>query len=167
MNITSLKDMYIAELQEARSFESMLKGALGEMAERASDPNLQKAFRDHAAATREHQRMVEAVLGSHSADTTAHTDQGLEALTIETKKMAAMTAKGPLRDAAMIASAQRIEHYEIAVYGTLAAYAKALSLDSDREILSAILEEEKDTDLVLSDLAEGVITPTAVELESR
>ncbi|WP_342644134.1 ferritin-like domain-containing protein [Rhodoligotrophos ferricapiens] len=107
------------------------------------------------------------MISAQAASVDEHTDQGIEALTTETKKMASFTEGGALRDAGLIASAQRIEHYEIAVYGTLASYAKALGLKNDAQILNGILEEEKDTDLILSDIAEGNITPTIVEAESR
>jgi ferritin-like metal-binding protein YciE len=70
--------------------------------------------------------------------------------------------KGPLRDAAMIASAQRIEHYEICVYGTLATYAKGLGLPEDKKILGSILEEEKAADEALTDIATGIVNPQAL-----
>lgn len=167
MKISSFQEMYVAELQEAHSFEVMLVEALSTMASNASESRLQKAFQEHAAQTKEHQRAVEGLLHALDAELREHTDQGLQSLTIEAQKMAELTDVGPLRDAAMIASAQRIEHYEIAVYGTLVSYAKALGRETDQQILAGILEQEKDADLLLSDLAEGMITPAIVEAEAR
>jgi ferritin-like metal-binding protein YciE len=159
------QELYIAELQEARSFEAMLRDALPKLAEAASDKRLKTAFREHADATREHEESVEAIVRRLGADPKEHKDQSVQRLVRESSKMADLVEAGPVRDAALIASAQRIEHYEIAVYGTLKAYARTLGFEDDYEILSDILEQEKDTDELLSELAEGIINPTALERE--
>jgi ferritin-like metal-binding protein YciE len=116
----------------------------------------------HLEETRGHRRGVERILAKLGVSPTEHEDQSMHALIDETAKMIGMTERGPLRDAALIASAQRIEHYEIAVYGTLATYAKLLGEDDDKQALADIMEEEKDADEKLSELADGVINPTAV-----
>ena len=166
MAITGFRDLYVAELQEARSFEAILTEALPKMAEAASDERLKRAFRDHLVETREHQRRVEVILKQLEADPREHEDQSMRTLVSQAEKMAGLVEAGPFRDAALIASAQRIEHYEIAVYGTLATYAQFLGFEDDHQILGGILEEEKDTDDLLSDIAEGVVNPSAVEKEA-
>jgi ferritin-like metal-binding protein YciE len=163
VNIDHFRDMFIAELQEARSVEELLGGALGKMAEAADNSDLAEAFRLHVAETHLHQRSVEGILGELGAEPREHEDQAMRALVGEAEKMMSMVESGPLRDAALIASAQRVEHYEIAVYGTLATYAKCLGLDEVKQKLADILEEEKATDERLSDLADGIINPSAVE----
>ena len=163
----AFQELYIAELQEARSLEQILLEALPKLAEAASDGELKKAFGEHAEETREQLESVETILRALNVDPKEHTDQSMQRLVKESGKMAEMVEAGPVRDAALIASAQRIEHYEIAVYGTLAAYAKHLGFDDEHEVLLGILEQEKDTDEVLSDLAEGIINPAAVEAAAQ
>ncbi len=162
MNIEHFREMYQAELQEARSVEAQLAQALGKMAEAAENDELRQAFQMHLEETRGHQRNIDGLLQGLGASPTEHEDQAMRALIGEAEKMMGMVEKGPLRDAALIASAQRIEHYEIAVYGTLATYAKCLGLDDHKQTLADILEEEKGTER-LSDLADGIINPMAVE----
>ena len=163
MNIDRFREMYQAELQEARSVETLLIEGLPKMAEAADNPELRQAFQTHLEETRGHQRSLDAILKKLGASPQEHEDQAMRALVNEAEKMIGMVEQGPLRDAALIASAQRIEHYEIAVYGTLATYAKCLGLDDQKQALADILEEEKSTDEKLSDLADGIINPSAVE----
>lgn len=165
MKISGFEDLYVSELQEARSFESILTEGLPKMAEAASDARLRSAFDDHLRQTREHQRRVEAILKRLDVSPTEHVDQSMLTLAEQSDRMAKLVDPGPFRDAALIASAQRIEHYEIAVYGTLATYARFLGFENDHQILSGILEEERDADDLLSDIAEGVVNPSAVEKE--
>lgn len=161
----AFQELYIAELQEAGSLERMLVDALPRLAEAASDDGLKRAFREHAEETREQLEDVEAILQKLNADPQEHKDQSMQRLVQESAKMVDLVEPGPVRDAALIASAQRIEHYEMAVYGTLAAYAKHLGYDQEHQILRGILEQEKDADELLSELAEGIINPAAVEAE--
>ena len=90
-----------------------------------------------------------------------HVDQAMQAMLREAEKWATMVQDRDLRDAGIIASAQRVEHYEIAVYGSLATWAKQLGLDEDLPALLDILEEEKRTDESLSTLAKRVVNPDA------
>ena len=161
----TFQDLYIAELQEARSLERMLVEALPKLAEAASDEGLKTAFREHAEETREQLEDVEAILQKLNADPKEHKDHSMQRLVEESAKMIDLVEPGPVRDAALIASAQRIEHYEMAVYGTLAAYADQLGFDQEHQILRGILEQENDADELLSELAEGIINPTAAESE--
>lgn len=166
MDITGFHELYVSELQEARSFEAMLVEALAKMEDLASEVQLKKAFREHLAATREHQRNVERLIERLKANPREHQDRSMEVLIEQTENMAGLVEPGPLRDAALIASGQRIEHYEIAVYGTLANYAKFLGREDDQQILAAILEDEKDTDDLLSDIAIGMVNPSSLQKEA-
>ena len=121
MQITSFEDMYIAELQELMSLEGQLARALLRMAKMASHPSLKEALTRHRAQTQTQMSRLESLLKKHGANPRAHTDQAMEALVNETEKMMTMVKGDYLRDAALIASAQKVEHYEIAAYGTAAA----------------------------------------------
>ncbi|HEX2017452.1 MAG TPA: DUF892 family protein [Aurantimonas sp.] len=166
MAIKGLRELYIAELQEARSVEAMLTEALPKMAKAASEEQLRRTFEQHLEATREQLESVEAMIREAGADPQEHRDQSMQVLIEQAEKMADMVAAGPLRDAALIASAQRIEHYEIAVYGTLATYARILGLDNDHQLLSGILSEEKDADDLLTDIAVGMVNPAGAEKDA-
>jgi len=152
----------VTELQEARSLEEQLVGALPKMADKATHPQLQEGIKEHLAETRSHLQRVEDILGRHGADVHEHTDQSMQKLIAESEKWADMVEEPSLRDAGLIASAQRIEHYEIAAYGTLASWAKQLGLDDDLNALLSILEEEKAADGKLSELAKREVNPEAV-----
>ena len=123
MQITSFKDLYIAELQELTSLEGQLGKALRRMAEVASHPSLKNALMHHREQTQVQKQRLESILQKHSANPRAHTDQAMQALINETEKMITMVKGDDLRDAALIASAQKVKHYEIAAYGTAAALA--------------------------------------------
>jgi ferritin-like metal-binding protein YciE len=161
MNITSLRDLYIAELQEIRSVEEQLVEALPKMADVAGHPELKQGIQTHLEETRAQQARVEEILRRHNAAPREHVDQAMQAMLQEAKKWANMVQDRDLRDAGLIASAQRVEHYEIAVYGSLATWAKQLGLEDDLQALLAILEEEKRTDERLSRLAKRVVNPDA------
>jgi ferritin-like metal-binding protein YciE len=161
MNVTSLRDLYIAELQEIRSVEEQLVGALPTMADVAGHPELKQGIQTHLEETRVQQSRVEEILRGHNAEPREHVDQAMQAMLQEAEKWANMVQDRDLRDVGIIASAQRVEHYEIAVYGSLATWAKQLGLDDDLQALLAILEEEKRTDERLSRLAKRMINPDA------
>jgi len=161
VNLDSLRAMYKTELQETCSVEAQLTEALPKMADAARDPQLKKAFEMHLEQTREHRRILEDLLRGHSANVREHTDQSMQAMVREAQKWAKIVQEPKFRDAGLIASAQRIEHYEIAVYGTLATWAKQLGLDEDMRKLLRILDEEKEADDKLTSLAKASINPTA------
>jgi ferritin-like metal-binding protein YciE len=161
MNVDSFRDMYLAELQELRSVEAQLVSALPKMVDKASHPELKQAIQAHFDETRAQQVRLDELLQRHGAEPREHVDQAMQAMLKEAEKWAGMVQDQDLRDAGLIASAQRVEHYEIAVYGSLATWAKQLGLDEDLQALLAILEEEKRTDDKLSTLAKRVVNPDA------
>jgi ferritin-like metal-binding protein YciE len=161
MNVSSFKDMYVAELQEARSFEEQLTKALPDLVEKASDSDLKEALKGHLKTTRTHLDRVNGILQRHGSAGETHTDNSMKRLISETEKWADMVDDSDQRDAGLIGSAQRIEHYEIAVYGTLAAWAKQLGFDDDKQELHSILEEEREADEKLTRLAEREVNPAA------
>jgi ferritin-like metal-binding protein YciE len=161
MNVTSLRDLYIAELQEIHSVEGQLIEALPRMAGVSGHPELKQGIQTHLEETRAQQSRVEEILRRHKAEPREHVDQAMQAMLQEAEKWASIVQDQNLRDAGLIASAQRVEHYEIAVYGSLATWAKQLGLDENVQGLLAILEEEKRTDEWLSRLAKRMINPDA------
>ncbi|MFL4992135.1 MAG: ferritin-like domain-containing protein [Microvirga sp.] len=161
MNVDNFREMYIAELQELRSVEAQLVEALPKMADMASHPELKQAIQTHLEETRWQQSQLDEILRRHGVDPREHVDQAMQAMLKEAEKWAGMVPDQDLRDAGLIASAQRVEHYEIAVYGSLATWAKQLGLDEDLPALLDILEEEKRTDESLSTLAKRVVNPDA------
>jgi ferritin-like metal-binding protein YciE len=158
MRIKTFEEFYVAELQELASVENQLGDLLLEMAEAASSQALKDAFAKHREQTLVHQERLETLLSQHRAKA-EHTDQAMQALAHETRKMAEIVNE--LRDAALIASAQKLEHYEIAAYGTAAALAGQLNLREDQKTLHQTLEEEKKADAVLTQLAKREVNPGA------
>jgi ferritin-like metal-binding protein YciE len=159
--IHTFEELYVAELDEARSVEEMLVRTLSDMAKAADNPELKRAFEEHLEETRTHLARMEELSHRHGRSA-LESDGSMRAMVAEAEKMIARLAPGAIRDAELIASAQRIEHYEIAVYGTLATYAKGLGLPEDKEVLGAILEQEKAADEALTDIATGVVNPKAM-----
>jgi ferritin-like metal-binding protein YciE len=162
MKINNFKDMFLAELQELASVEGQLADALLRLAGAASHPELKRALIHHRAETETQRARLETILAKHGADPAAHVDQAMQALITETMKMLTILTTDDLRDAGLIASAQKLEHYEIAAYGTAAALAGQLDLRDEQKMLHLSLEEEKRVDVLLTQLAKREVNPDAV-----
>jgi ferritin-like metal-binding protein YciE len=162
MQITSFKDLYITELQELASLEGQLVEALQRMVKAASHSSLKNALKHHREQTQAQKQRLESILKKHGASSRAHTDQTMQALINETEKMIAMVKGDDLRDAALIASAQKVEHYEIAAYGVVASLAGQLDLRDDQRLLHESLQEEKEADAELTKLAKSEVNQAAV-----
>jgi ferritin-like metal-binding protein YciE len=153
-----LETMYIADLSQARDDARMLVGALSELAQAADDPELTEAFRVHVSETsRQIDRLgqFEAARGRDAAEA----DDAMAALIAKALRTIAAGEKSVMRDTAMIAAAQRIQHYLIATYGTLAAYAKLLGRHEEKRILGAMLEDERAFDEDLTVIATSLLEP--------
>ena len=157
MQINSFKDMYVAELQELFSMEGQIADALDRMIEVASHSSLKSALSDHQDKAQVQRQRLESILEKHGANPWAHTDQAMQMLVIETAKMLSMLNDSNLRDSGLIASVQKLEHYEIAAYGTAAALAGQLDLRDEQRMLHESLEEEKEADALLTKLAKGEV----------
>ena len=162
MEMRTFKDMYIAELQELMSAEAQLADALLRMAGAATHPVLKRVLVHHRAETEIQGERLMTILKKHGADPAAHTDQAMQTLITETKKMLTILTDNDLRDAGLIASAQKLEHYEIAAYGTAAALAGQLDLRDEQKMLHLSLEEEKRVDALLTQLAKREVNPNAL-----
>jgi ferritin-like metal-binding protein YciE len=161
MQIESLQDMYIAELQELASVERQMIECLGQVAARASNPRLKSTLSKHCEQTKVQGQRLNTILHKHSANPAGHIDQTMQALIYETERMLPMLKDGELRDAGLIGSLQRLKHYEIAAYGTAAALARQLRLPNDEKMLRESLDEEKETDVSLTALAESEVNRDA------
>lgn len=162
MEISTFKDMYLAELQELVSVEAQLADALLRMAGAAAHPELKRLLIHHRAETETQRERLLTILHKHGAEPMAHVDQAMQALIIETRKMLMMLKNDDLRDAGLIASAQKLEHYEIAAYGTAAALAGQLDLRDEQKMLHLSLEEERRADRLLTQLAKREVNPDAL-----
>lgn len=160
MQLTDLRTLYLAELQEAQAFEVQIAEALPALADKATDARLRHTIDDDISETRDHADELARMLEAHGVETGTHTDQAMQAILSEAEKWAGTIDDPAVRDAALIASAQRVQHYEIAVYGALAAWAERLRLD-DAQTLQAIAEEEKTADIRLTRLAERHVNTQA------
>jgi ferritin-like metal-binding protein YciE len=110
MNVNDFRQMYVTELQELRSVEAQLTGALPKMAEVANHPELKQAIQSHLEETRSQRDRLDTVLRRHGAEPREHVDQSMQAIVREAEKWARMVQDPDLRDAGLIASAQRVEH---------------------------------------------------------
>lgn len=140
-----LKDMYWAE-------KNLLK-ALKKMDKNATSAKLKEAIQTHYSQTERQVTMLEEVFATIGKKPKAVKCDAMEGLIKEGEGIMEETEPGAVRDAAIIAAAQKVEHYEIASYGTLATYAKLLGNEEGKNLLGAILEEEKTTDELLTELA--------------
>lgn len=151
----ALKDIYWAE--------KALTKALPKMAKNATSEELVEAIEQHLAETEEQVKKVEQVFEILEKKAVAKKCEAMEGLIKEGEEIIKDTEKGPQRDAGIIAAAQKVEHYEIASYGTLRTFAQTLGLDDAAEILEEILEEEKNADQTLTEVAESSINVEALE----
>lgn len=162
MHIYDLKEMYIAELHELVSVEQQLENALLRMAEASSHASLRALLEQHGRETIVQAERLRAMLQKHGADQQLGTDQAMQALINETEKMFEVLKEDSLRDVGIIASAQKVEHYEIAAYGTAVALAGQLELREDQRLLHNSLEQEKRMDELLTRLAKTEINQDAI-----
>jgi ferritin-like metal-binding protein YciE len=155
MKLTSIEDVYAGHLADLRSAETQLVDALSEMADASSDKKLTQAFTNHLEQTARHLERIEEVVGTSPADVPEETCEAMKGLIREVRAVIEADGRGDVKDVALIAAAQRIEHYEIAVYGTARALADQLDLRIARDLLSETLDEESQADELLTKLATG------------
>lgn len=150
-----IKELFIDELEDSLSSEKQIVKALPEMAKAAHSPELKKAFNDHLKETKNQVKRLEKVFKLLHLKSKSKFCKGTQGLIDEGKEAIKDFDKSPVRDAALISKAQRIEHYEIAAYGTLRTFASELSLKEVAALLEASLEEEGQADKTLTKIAQG------------
>lgn len=163
MSLENLHKLFEDELKDVLSAERQLVKALPKMAKAADSEELRMGFEQHLAETEGQIERIEKVFEMLGKTARAKKCAGMEGLIQEGSEKMQEDAEPAVRDAALIASAQKIEHYEIAAYGTLIAWARQLELDDAVELLGQTLEEEKAADMALTELAEGGVNLAAEE----
>lgn len=157
-----LKELYIDELKDLYNAENQLLKALPKMAKAASSDELKQGFEEHLDQTRGHVQRLERIFKSLGENPKGKKCAGMEGLVKEGSEVMDEDFEGALMDAALIGAAQRVEHYEIAAYGTVSEFAKILGETDHVSLLEQTLEEEKETDEKLTELAKQ-INPQANE----
>ena len=161
MKLETLKDLYIHELKDLYSAEKQIINALPKMVKAATDKQLAAGFEEHFEQTKEHAARLEKILTSHDESTRGPKCEGMEGVLKEGDEIIKEDAEDEVRDAGLIAAAQRVEHYEMAGYGCARTYAELLRDRQGAQLLQTTLMEELATDKKLSKLAKSVINVAA------
>jgi ferritin-like metal-binding protein YciE len=156
-DIRSMNDLFLHQLQDIYYAEQQLVKALPKMANKATDPQLKQGFMTHLEETKEHVNRLEQVFKMHGAAAKAVDCPAIDGIIEEAEEIAGDIDDKSVLDAALINAAQAAEHYEIARYGSLIAWARQLGRNDCASILQKTLDEEKMTDQKLTSLAEGKI----------
>lgn len=162
MMMKTSKDLYEHMVQDMYYAERQIVAALPDMADAASNLDLKEAFESHMKETEIHVERLEEVCDILGLEAKEEQCESMDGLIKEGEQLVEETEKGPVRDAGLIASAQKIEHYEIAAYGTLCAMAKEHGYDDVAKILHKTLDEEKAADSKLNKIAEKDVNEDAV-----
>jgi ferritin-like metal-binding protein YciE len=157
MELDTLKDLYIHELKDLYSAEKQLIKALPKMAKAAKNQELAAGFQEHLEQTKQHAQRLEHVLHTHRQTPRAPKCKGMEGIIAEGAEMIEEQGDDEVKDAGLIAAAQRAEHYEMAGYGTARTYAELLDDKEGAKLLSQTFEEERETDQKLTKLAKSAI----------
>lgn len=155
MSMSSLRELFVEQIQDMYSAETQLVEALPKMAEAATNDDLRAAFRNHLSETRNHVERLKDVLAELDEKPGQKTCMAMEGLVKEGDEIINQEGSDVVRDVALIAAAQRVEHYEISAYGTAATLAKHLDLPAVVDLLRATLDEEANADTKLTAIAEG------------
>lgn len=162
MKIQSVEDLFLNGLQYVYDAEKQLTQALPELAEASCAPQLREAFEQHLQETKEHVGRIEEVFKRIGAQPHTQPNAVLEQMRQETKQMMQNIEKSELRDAALIVAGNQVEHYEMAVYGSLRTFAQLLGKDDVVAILQKTLDEEKKADAKLTQVGESQINIQAL-----
>ena len=162
MQLQSLQDVFTHELQDLYDAEKQLIQALPKLAQAASNQELRNAFEHHLEETRDHVQRLEEIFGQLGISGSGETCEAMRGLIKEGEKTIAIDGDPTAKDAALIASAQRVEHYEIAAYGTARTLADELDHDDAQDLLDQTLDEEANADKLLTKIATGGMLKTGV-----
>jgi ferritin-like metal-binding protein YciE len=155
MGLDTLEDVFAEQLADLYSAEKQIVEALPKVEQAAHDEGLRQALAEHLQETRGHVARLEKIFGQLNRPMPVETCEGMKGLLAEGEKVMAMAGEPAAKDVALIAAAQRVEHYEIAAYGTARALADELDLGDARDLLDRTLDEEGRADKMLTQLAVG------------
>jgi ferritin-like metal-binding protein YciE len=158
MKLESLRELFIEELQDLYSAETQIIDALPDMIKKTTSPDLKAGFTNHLEQTRQHVARLDRIFDQlgEDVDRDDKTCKGMQGILKDGKELLKSDAEPEVLDAGMIAAAQRVEHYEIAGYGTVRTYAQLLGRNEWVQLLEQTLQEEKDTDVKLSQLSNHI-----------
>jgi ferritin-like metal-binding protein YciE len=161
-----MEDLFLEEIRDLLDAEKQITKALPKMVKAAASEELSSAFTEHLEQTRGHIDRLERIFSEIGAKSGGVKCKGMEGLLKEGDEMIRLTEPGMVRDAGLIAAAQRVEHYEMAGYGSARAFAQLLGRTQVADLLEDTLEEEKETDENLTSIAESMVNMRAMS-ESR
>jgi ferritin-like metal-binding protein YciE len=161
MKPESLQELYVYELKDMYNAEQQILKALPKMAKNASSPDLRAAFEGHLEQTRGHVDRLEQIFQKLDEPAKGQKCKGVEGIIAEGEAMMDEDAPAAVADAALISAAQRVEHYEMAVYGTVRNWARRLGFEDQARLLQQTLQEEFETDKKLTTIADSYINEEA------
>jgi ferritin-like metal-binding protein YciE len=167
MPVKSLHDLMVNELKDLYNAEKQITRALPKMAKNAQSDKLRKAFEDHLKMTENQITRLEQVFEELEIPAKGKKCAGMEGIINEGKELMEEIEEGATLDAALISAAQKVEHYEIASYGTVRTYAEELGFPKVAELLQKTLDEESQTNELLTSIAESDINFEAIHKEDE
>lgn len=156
MKATTLRELYVQELKDLYDAENQITKALPKMMKEASSDELRSALEEHLEITKEQARRIEQIFENMGERLKAEKCKGMQGVIAEGSELLKEADDDDVRDAGIIASAQKVEHYEIASYGTVRTYAQLLGEEEAVQLLQQTLDEEKEADQKLNALAEDI-----------
>jgi ferritin-like metal-binding protein YciE len=167
MKLDSLEDVFVHQLNDLYSAEDQLVEALPKMAEAASNGQLKQAFEHHLQETRDHRDRIQEIFGQLGKRRNGEECKAMKGLVEEGEEVVETSGESAAKDAALIAAAQRVEHYEIAAYGTARTLAGELGHDDAKDLLDQTLDEESNADKLLTKIATGGLMKAGVNEKAK
>jgi ferritin-like metal-binding protein YciE len=161
--LNSLQDLFVHELKDLYSAEQQILQALPKMAKAAEHQELRRAFQEHEQMTRDQVRRLDMIADDLGVDLKGHKCKGIEGIIKEGEELISADVEADVLDAGLIGAAQRVEHYEIAGYGTARTFARRLGHGRVASLLQETLDEEGNTDQRLTSIAESMVNPDAAQ----
>lgn len=161
-DVKTMEDLFLEEIRDLLDAEKQITKALPKLAKAATSEELSSAFIEHLEQTRGHIDRLERIFSEIGAQSGGVKCKGMEGVLKEGDEMVSLTEPGMVRDAGLIAAAQRVEHYEMAGYGSARTFAQLLGRDEAADLLEQTLDEEKETDELLTSIAESMVNRRAM-----
>jgi ferritin-like metal-binding protein YciE len=156
MSINNLQELFVEQLRDLYDGENQIIETLPKLIDKANSPELKRALQEHLDITHQQKSRLEQIFNSLGQKASGETCKGMRGIISEGDSLISDAEDPAVLDASIIAAAQRVEHYEMAGYGTVRTYAQQLGKQSFATVLEQILQEEKDADLKLSDIASSI-----------
>lgn len=166
MTVEKLRDLYVEQLRDLYNAETQVQNALQDWLDAAQSDTLRDLFADRLKQANRHISRVQQICSAMDVNPVGEKCHGMEGLIREGREYIDQSTEGPVRDAGLIADAQRIEHYGIAGYGCARTYARQLGYDEAANALQNNVDESKEMDERMTKLAEQLINPEAMEVEA-